>query len=182
MTEPEPIYDPADLLVSVRELEVWTQQSAGALDGDVFALGILWGTTILLRDHGHSGWTAATIPDAAKLIGIVVAKNYYEHPDGAISEGVSVLNSRYIDAVVHNMELMPTQIEVLERLAAEEGAVDPGTSWGGLRTLTTTRGPVETARRRRGGTLFLRDTEGNALAMANTSDALAMYAMTDPVV
>lgn len=176
----EPTFDPANLLVSVRELETWTQQPAGSLDDDIFALGILWGTTVLVRDAGVSGWTAATIPDAAKLIAIVVAKNYYEHPTGEISEGVSVLNSRYIDAVVHNMELTPTQLEVLQRLAAEEGNPGAGGSpFGTLQTITTTRGPLETRRRRR-GTLFLRDELGNAIAMADTTDLVAMYAMTDP--
>lgn len=174
----EPVVTPPDLLVTATELEVWTQQPAGSLADDAFTLKVLWGTSVLIRDAGVSTWTNATIPDRAKLIAIMVAKNYYEHPTGVISDTTGPISERYIDAVVHSMELMPDQAETLARLAAEEAPAADG-DFGDLQVLSTTRGPLETGRRRR-GTLFLRDSQGNAIAYADTADLPTMYALTDP--
>lgn len=173
MTEPTP----PDLLVTAAELEVWVQQPPGSLANDAFTLKVLWGTSVLIRDHGLASWTHANIPERAKLIADMVAKNYWEHPTGAISDTTGPLTERFIDAVVHSMELMPDQIAVLERLANE--AVDTPGDMGGLQTLSTTRGPVEMGRRRRGN-LYLRDSQGSAISYAALDDEIAMVALTPP--
>lgn len=165
---------PPDLLVSTAELEVWTQQPAGSLADDPFTLKVLWGTSVLIRDHGYEGWTSATIPDRAKLIAIVTAKNYFEHPTGVIADTTGPITERYIEEVVHSMTLMDDQITILERLAAD--AVDTPGDMGALQVLSTTRGPLETGRGRR-GTIFLRDAQGNAIAYADAADDVALTAL-----
>lgn len=171
MTEPTP----PDLLVTSAELEGWLPDVApGSLAEDVFTLKVLWGVSVLVRDAGLASWTHDNLPDRARLIAQILAKNYYEHPTGVIADTTGPITERYIEAVVHSMELMPEQEEILARLAAE--AVDTPGDMGPLQTLTTTRGPVETGRRRRAD-LFLRDDRGSYIAYADAGDPIALAAL-----
>jgi response regulator RpfG family c-di-GMP phosphodiesterase len=127
VTEPTPPEVP-DLLVTPADLAAWLPDVTTAeLDGDEFTLKVLWGVSILVRDAGSAAWTRATAPERALLIAQIVAKNYYEHPTGVIADTTGPISERYIDAVVHSMELMPEQIEVLERLAQAAEFRDAGT-------------------------------------------------------
>lgn len=175
MTEPAPT---VDLLVTPAELEVWVQEPAGSLADDLFTLKVLWATSVLVRDAGLDSWTHANIPQRAKLVAEMVAKNYWEHPDGVISDTTGPISERYIAEVVHNMTLTPEQQKILERVAAEAAPPAPG-NFGHLQVLTTTRGPLEVKRRERRPTVYIRDAHGSAIGYYDPANAYAYTPLSE---
>lgn len=169
MTEPAPT---VDLLVTPAELEVWVQEPAGSLATDLFTLKVLWATSVLIRDAGLATWTHDTIPERAKLIAELVAKNYWLNPEGVIADTTGPITERYIAEVVHNMTLTSGQEEILARVAAE--ATPPATGdFGDLQVLGTTRGPLEVKRRGQRPTVYIRDSFGSAIGYYDPIDAYA---------
>lgn len=139
-------------LVSTAELETWAQRPPGSLTNDPFAIAVLGGVSILVRDAGSADWTSATMPARAKLIAIIAAKNYFLNPTGLKSETTGPLSETRIDDVVHNMELSDTQKAELAELAGE---VVAGAS-GGLWVQPTTSGRMS-----RPDDVFVTDQSGS---------------------
>lgn len=168
----EPAAETVDLLVTPAELEVWVQEPAGSLATDVFTLKVLWATSVLIRDVGNENWTYDTIPERAKVIAELVAKNYWLHPEGVIADTTGPITERFIAEVVHNMELTAEQTAIIERLAKQ--ATTPSVSdFGDLQVLSTTRGPLEVQHRGRRPTVYIRDAHGSAIGYYDPVDSFA---------
>lgn len=152
---------PTEPLISIESLRSWTQQTIAA--DDPFAGNILMGVSIRLWQYGDSNWTADTLPPAARLIGELKAKNYFEHPTGASREQVDVISETFINEVL--LGLTFTQIEQdelrdLAKDAAPDGEINIG-AW----VLTTTRGPLETHGSSPRGATYYRDSWGSAFPL-----------------
>lgn len=114
-------------LITVAELEIWTQNAPGSLVGDPFAQAIIGGVSLLVREAGSLDWTVDTVPDRARLIAILVAKNYFLNPTELKSEGTGPLSESR--DIVQHMELAEDQKAILAQLAGEP---DPTAQGKGL--------------------------------------------------
>ena len=145
--------DRAPLLVP-GDIEGWVGAEPGSLDGDPLLIGILWGVSIRVREYGLDTWERDTLPDGARLIAMLVAKHYYEHPTAAISEAVAGGPSdRYHESVLQGLTLMPEQIARLADLAGLDRPLEAG--GGGLFTLSMSNRPPSPTRR---GDIYVLDT------------------------
>lgn len=131
--------DRAPLLVPA-DIEPWVSAEPGDLAADPLLLRVLWGVSIVVRDAGSATWERETLPDGARLIATLVAKHYYEHPTGAIAEGVAGGPSeRFVEDVLRGLTLEPEQRATLADLAGKETPLDAG--GGGIFTMSTHNRP-----------------------------------------
>lgn len=152
MTEPLPPLE-TEPLTTMAELAKWVQLPEIPAEKIAFAEMVLAGVAVVIRHYGSKWWTIQTdpvnIPPRAKLIADLKAKNFYEHPTGAVSETVGPLSERYLDEVVKQIELTDGEIALLAELAGEDGTTEE-VEIRGLWALSTTRGPLETHTATRG--------------------------------
>lgn len=139
-----------EALLTTAELEVWARRPAGSLTGDSFAIAVINAASLLVREAGDLTWSLTTVPQRARLIAIVVAKNYFINPDGLKSETTGPLSETRIDDVVHNMSLTEAQKTELAGLAGE-----PVPGEGGLWVQPTGQGRLT-----RDTTVFVTDQSG----------------------
>lgn len=130
---------PAEPLISIEALRSWTQEQIPA--DDPFAGNILMGVSIRLWQYGDKDWTRDTLPPAARLIGELKAKNYFQHPTGASREQVDVISETFINDVLMGLTFTEIEQNELRDLAVN---TDDGEVNLGVWVLTTTRGPLET--------------------------------------
>lgn len=124
----------SDPLFTVDEMQDWTPGRTIAPD-DSFALVLIAATSLVIRDAGDSAWTAATVPERAKLIAILLARDYYVNPDQLISETTGPLTERRVESVVRQITLNEEEKDILAKLASK-----PLPSKGQLFTITMVRG------------------------------------------
>lgn len=150
MTEPTP---PTEPFTTLQELAVWTQETAGIPeDRRLFAEAVLNAVAIVIRSIGSQWWTRASLPPRIKLMADLKAKNFYEHPTGAVSETVGPLSERFLDEVVRQISFTDDEEALIRELApTEDGEAVLQTIW----VLTTTRGPLETHGRSRDTTVYV---------------------------
>lgn len=163
MTEPIP---PAATtqLTTLAELAVWVQEPEIPEDKVLFAEYVLAGVAVVIRHYGSQWWVHdptpevpplghVIIPPRAKLIADLKAKNFYEHPTGAVSETVGPISERYLDQVVQQIELTDSEKALLVSLAPDDDPTTDEVVISGLWALSTTRGPLETHSQRGGGVI-----------------------------
>jgi hypothetical protein len=136
------------MLVTVPELSLWAEGDATAIDpADPLAAWILeQASTLVTSEVGGAArdWTARDAPGRAKIVGANIGKRCWNNRDQetrtAIAGGPS---SNVIDEAALGLRLSDAEIlECAKIRAAMIEATDPGA--GGLWTLSTTRGPLET--------------------------------------
>lgn len=144
MTTPAPLPDPWEPFTTLTELAVWVQLPEIPEDQVQFANIVLGATAVVIRDKGSKYWTRTTIPARVKLLADLKAKNFFEHPTGAVSETTGPISERYLDEVVQQLQLTEAEELLVAGYAGDDG--DPTTDDGivGLWVLSTTRGPLET--------------------------------------
>ena len=150
MTEPAPL--PTGPLLTTERLAVWAQERP--LADLELASAIIDAVTVLLRHYGSSTWDIATLPPRARDIGYIVAKNYYLNPRLLRQETTGPLQESIDAAALRGINLSEEEKAELAGLAGSVGEVD------GLWTLGITRGPVETHRTNRNGTVVIFDERG----------------------
>lgn len=142
MTTPTPP-DPWEPFTTLLELAKWVQLPEIPADRQPFAEIVLGATAVVIREAGSRYWTAETIPPRVKLIADLKAKNFFEHPTGAVSETVGPLSERYLDEVVQQLQLTDEEKALIGSYAGDDDPLTPG-QLVGLWVLSTTRGPLET--------------------------------------
>lgn len=151
MTEPTPL--PTEPLLTPDRLALWAQERP-LLDPD-FATLIIEAVTVLLRQYGDPTWEIATLPDRARDIGYIVAKDYYLNPRQLRQETTGPLQESVDNSVLRGINLSEEQkAELAGMVNGTPGEVD------GLWTMGFTCGPVETNQPHRGGGVILWDTRG----------------------
>lgn len=151
MTDPLPL--PTEPLLTKVKLAVWAQEDP--LDDPALADEIIAGVTTLLRMYGDPYWEMSTLPPRASDIGYIVAKNYYLNPRLLRQETTGPLQESVDDRALTGLDLTDEQKAELARLVP-----DAAGTFDGLWRIETTRGPVETHRRGRYGTVLVWDTRG----------------------
>jgi hypothetical protein len=158
---------PTEPLLLKPRLAVWAQQDP--LEDEALADAIIDAVSTLLRHYGNDYWTTANLPNRARDIGYFVAKNYYLNPRLLRQETVGPLQESIDARALTGIDLTDEQKAEVASLAGNVvGEV------GGLWALQTTRGPVETHRQRRHGTVVVYDTRENGwpIEYLNTEDVV----------
>lgn len=158
---------PTEPLLSTERLAVWAQERP-LLDIEL-ATAIIEAVSVLLRQYGKPEWDSATIPPRARDIGYIVAKDYYLNPRMLRQETTGPLQESVHDRALNGINLTEDQKAELAVLA--NGA--PGAQVDGLWSLSITRGPVETHRENRHGSVIVYDTRGGwPIEYVDTSDVV----------
>lgn len=152
MTTPE--LPPDEPILTTARLAVWARENP--LEDPDFAELVCDAVSTLLREKGSPYWTVTDIPRRARDIGYFVARNYYLNPDLLRSESTGPTSETRAELVLTGIEFTPEQEAEIGRLADVVG----DQVFGGLSIISTTRGPMETGRRRRGGTTYVYDERG----------------------
>jgi len=156
---------PTEPLLSTERLAVWAQERP-LLDLEL-ATAIIEAVSVLLRQYGSAEWDSATIPPRARDIGYIVAKNYYLNPRVLRQETTGPLQESLDASVLRGITLSDEEKAELAALANQVGQVD------GLWSMGITRGPVETHRTQRHGTVVIYDTRGGwPIEYLNTEDVV----------
>ena len=142
-------------LTTPQELAVWLQVDVIPDDQMQFALAVLAATAVVIRDAGSIWWTHDTIPPRAKVIADLKAKNFFEHPTGAVNETVGPISERFLDAVVQQIELTDAERALLASLAGDDADPTTPPQLTGIWGLSTTRGPLETHNQAGGGVIYV---------------------------
>lgn len=150
----QPILTP---VITMAALRSWTQTDID--DDDPFAMNILVGVSIKLRQYGDPNWTAVTLPPPIRLMGELKAKNYFEHPTGASREQVDVLSETFVNEVLQGLTFTEAeQAELGEFAPADlDGPINTG-----LWSISTTREPMGGLA---SGTAYYRDSWGSAFPL-----------------
>lgn len=146
-------------LMTIEQLATWVQLPEIPEDRLPFAYMVMEGAAVVIREAGSQWWVYPptdplpaghiVIPARAKLMYDLKAKNFFEHPTGAISETTGPISERYLDEVVQQLQLTQAEKDLLASLASDDG--DPATAPSlAIWALSTTRGPLETHSRVRG--------------------------------
>lgn len=156
MTAPPPT-PPAlnEPLMTLEELAVWLQVPEISADQEAFAWKVIEGASVVVREAGSPWWSIADtlqlgwvrIPYRAKLMLDLKAKNFFEHPTGAVSETVGPLSERYLDDVVQQLVLTDAEKTLLASLVEDGGPAADQPIVQGIWALSTFRGPFETHNR-----------------------------------
>lgn len=159
-----------DPLFTTAEMATWAQRTPDEVAADPFATVVIEAASHLIRDYGLASWTAGNVPYRAKLIGLLLARNYYVNPDRENSSNVGPIGSRLVDDVVRGLNLTDEEKAELAALAAAETG-QPDTS--GLWVQSTTRGDMETDMRPRyAATRYAQDSNGILLPWLDENDHL----------
>lgn len=129
----------AEPLIDRDELTKWLRSNApdpSDIEMSDFLDVVVAAAEITVRAAGAETWTVLTAPPRARLIALLLAKNYFENPDQLISESVGPLSERRVDDVVRGMRLTEEEQAELARLAGLEPLSDGGA--GRLWTLGST--------------------------------------------
>lgn len=144
----EEVPPPTEPFTTLQELAVWVQEPSGIpTDRISFAMVVVDAVAVVIRDIGNDYWTYATIPPRVKLIADLKAKNFYEHPTGAVSETVGPLSERFLDEVVQQLVFSDDERNLIASYSSDEHEAQLAGIW----VLTATRGPMETHQRTRQG-------------------------------
>jgi hypothetical protein len=154
MTTPD--LPPAEPILDTARLAVWARENP--LEDLPFAELVCEAVDNALRDKGDPYWTRENIPRRARDIGYFVARNYYLNPDLLRSESTGPTSETRAELVLTGIDFTEEQILELERLAAPD--VEGDNRFGGLSVISTTRGPLETGRRRSSGDTYVYDERG----------------------
>ena len=133
-------------IVTVPELSLWAEGAADAISPtDPLALWILEQASALVLDEcEHAEWTAADAPRRAKIVVANVAKRCWNNSDQetrtAIAGGPS---SAVLDEAALGLRLSDAEILECSKIRAAAAGQSPS-GGGGLWTMPTSRGPVET--------------------------------------
>lgn len=140
-------------LTTIEELAVWIRRPITE-DEEPFAYKVIEGTAVVVREAGSVWWTASTaetlpegqvrVPYRAKLLADLKAKNFFEHPTGAVSETVGPLSERYLDEVVQQIQLSDAEKLLLAQLADDGGPAAEPRVVQGIWALSAHRGELET--------------------------------------
>lgn len=156
---------PTDPLLTTERLAVWAQERP-LLDLEL-ATAIIEAVSVLLRQYGSAAWDSGSLPPRARDIGYIVAKDYYLNPRQLRQETTGPLQESLDASVLRGINLSEEQKAELASLANEVSAVD------GLWTMAFSRGPVETHRGNRHGTVVIYDTRaGWPIEYLNTEDVV----------
>lgn len=149
MTEPTPP-DPWEPFTTRPELARWLQLPDISEEQWPFAELVTRAVGMLIREYGSKYWTYENVPPRVKLFADLKAKNFVQHPTGAISETTGPLSERFIEDVVRELDNFTDAEKSM--LASYSGDDDPLTpaEVKGLWALSTTRGPLETHQGRAG--------------------------------
>jgi hypothetical protein len=148
---PPPLNEP---LMTLEELAVWTRVDEIDPEQVDFAWKVIEGASVVVRSAGSLWWVHnpdgdplpdghVVIPYRAKLLLDLKAKNFFEHPTGAVSETTGPISERYLDEVVQQIQLTDAEQLLLTQLAAE-GVVGGPSGVTGIWALSTRRGALET--------------------------------------
>jgi len=112
----------ADPLIDRAELLVWLRGTGSApepddVDENAFLDVVIAAAEIVVRSAGLEEWTLASSPARARLIALLMAKDYFENRDRLISETIGPISERKVDDVVRGMNLTEEQKEELAVLA-----------------------------------------------------------------
>lgn len=144
---------PTEPFTTLEELAVWTQEPGGIPeDRELFATAVVNAVAIVIRSIGSEWWTHDTIPPRIKLMADLKAKNFYEHPTGAVSETVGPLSERFLDEVVQQIFFTDDEEALIRQLTPSDGGE---AVLQGLWVLTTSRGELETHGRSRDTTIHV---------------------------
>lgn len=153
-TPPEPP-DPWEPFTTLGELAIWLQLPEVPVDNQPFANLVLGATALVIREKGSWYWTRETLPPRLKLLADVKAKNFYQHPTGAISETTGPISERFIEEVVAQLgEFTTSELTLIASYGGDDDPLTPAQVVG-LWTLSTTRGPLETHQNERAGVIHV---------------------------
>lgn len=138
--------------MTLEELAVWVQEDEIAPEEQALAWKIIEGASVVIREAGSEWWSTANplptghiaLPYRAKLMLDLKVKNFWEHRDGAVSETVGPLSSRYLDDIVRQLELSDTEKALLASLVSDDTPAGDQPVVTGIWALSTYRGPLET--------------------------------------